>query len=124
MAFLEISNLHMNCNISYISRDHSIWIKGILTILIVLGHNMVFTIPLQKQGMMSFLYMFHIQGFFILPFLYGINDRSYTKERLKNTIIRFFWPYLLLVTLFVIGYNVVTFFSIFSSRIITTLYIL
>lgn len=113
----------MNSNTSYINREHSIWVKGILSILIVLGHDMVFTIPLQEYGVMSFLYMFHIQVFFILPFLYGIDNHSYTKERLKNTIIRFFWPYLLLVTLFVVGYNIVTLFSHFSIRGLFRLYV-
>lgn len=113
----------MNSNTSYINREHSIWVKGILSILIVLGHDMVFTIPLQEYGVMSFLYMFHIQVFFILPFLYGIDNHSYTKERLKNTIIRFFWPYLLLVALFVVGYNIVTLFSHFSIRGLFRLYV-
>lgn len=113
----------MNSSTSYIGKEHSIWIKGILTILIVLGHNMIFTIPLREHGAMSFLYLFHIQVFFILPFLYGIDKQPYTKSRFKNTIIRFFWPYLLLVTLFAFSYNIATSDSQFSIQALLRLYV-
>lgn len=93
----------MNCNRSLLSRECSCWIKGLLTLFIILGHDMMFTIPLNRYGAMSFLYLFHIQGFFILPFLYGISAKPYTAHRAADTLVRFYWPYGLLVTMMMLG---------------------
>lgn len=93
----------MNCNKSLLSKEYSTWIKGLLTLFIILGHDMVFTIPLNEYGVMSFFYLFHIQGFFILPFLYGTDARPYTVGRVKDIFVRFYWPYFLLVTVMLFG---------------------
>lgn len=84
-------------------------IKGILIFLIVLGHNMVFTLPLEKWGIMSYLYLFHIRIFFLLPFLYGARPLGMTRFGLY--FVRFYWPYLLLAVLLAIGYGVSHAFS-------------
>ena len=120
----QTRNWRMNSSISYVSRNNSTWIKGVLTILIILGHNMVFTIPLNDYGVMSYLYTFHIQGFFILPFLYGIKNEKYTFHAAVNTVTRFYWPYLILVTIFMIGYGSLTNFSNGNLENILELYIL
>ncbi|WP_455621149.1 hypothetical protein [Parabacteroides sp.] len=101
----------MNCNKSLLNREYSAWIKGLLTLFIILGHNMVFTIPLNEYGAMSFFYLFHIQGFFILPFLYGVDTKPYTLERIKDTVIRFYWPYGILVTCMMLGVGATSRFS-------------
>lgn len=67
--------------------------------LIILGHDMTFTIPLNGYGVMSYFYTFHIQGFFLLPFLYGIGKGNYTAHKLGTTVIRLYWPYFILSTL-------------------------
>ena len=87
-------------------------IKGILIFLIVLGHNMVFTLSLEKWGVMSYLYTFHIQIFFLLPFLYGARPLGMARFRLY--FVRFYWPYLLLAVLLAIGYGVCHGFSLWT----------
>lgn len=101
----------MNYNKSLLNREYSTWIKGFLTFFIILGHNIVFTTPLSEYGVMSFFYLFHIQGFFILPFLYGVDTKPYTSRRIKDTIMRFYWPYGVFVTFMMLGVGVATRFS-------------
>ena len=57
----------------YIDRNQSETIKGILILLIVFGHNHVLCPNTEIGGMMDYLYLFHIAGFFILPFFYKTN---------------------------------------------------
>lgn len=88
--------------ISYISIKESTAIKGLLILLIILGHNMIFTYYIQPLRGMEYLYCFHIQAFFILPFLY--NHKPLSKDRAKDYFIRLYWPYLLLsIPLFIIN---------------------
>lgn len=54
---------------------------------------------------MSYLYTFHIQNFFILPFLYGISTTPFTSEELSTMVIRLYWPYFIISTLFMICYG-------------------
>lgn len=89
---------------SYIKKEESTAIKGFLIFLIILGHNMVFTYYAEPVQGMGYLYCFHIQAFFILPFLYG--TRPLSEKRLTNYFIRLYWPYLLLTTILsVVYYN-------------------
>lgn len=83
---------------SLLSKEDSTWIKGFLTLFIILGHNMLFTIPLKDYGMMSYFYLFHIQGFFLLPFLYGVNDNVSMNTRIKDVVVRFYYPYVVFAT--------------------------
>lgn len=94
----------MNCNASYISRLESSSIKAFLIFLIVLGHNMVFTYSLEKYHIMEYLYNFHIQAFFLLPFLYGSN--KLTKKKLSNYFMRLYWPYIILTFISYILYYI------------------
>lgn len=102
--------LKKNC--SYVGKNESLWIKGLLTFLIVLGHNMVFTLPLSKWGVMSYLYTFHVHCFFLLPFLYGSSPLS--KSLLLKQAIRLYWPYIIITTIMMIVYNIFTHFEYFS----------
>lgn len=77
----------------YLNREYSDTIKGILIILIVIGHNHVLCPNTEAGGIMEYLYMFHVAGFFILPFFYDIRT-SVTWESISQTIIRCWVPYL------------------------------
>ena len=112
----------MNSSASYVSRDNSTWIKGLLTVLIIMGHDMVFTIPLNGHGVMSYFYTFHIQGFFILPFLYGIRAERYSSRRLLDTVVRYYWPYFILVTVFMVANGIMDGFSGFNAGNILRMY--
>lgn len=74
---------------SLLSRIESNAIKGILIILIVLGHN-----KYVMQGGMSnvYLYSFHVYAFFYLPFLYDFKNMEWCKFFQKN-LIRLYVPY-------------------------------
>lgn len=76
----------------YLSRKYSDTIKGILIILIVIGHNHVLCPNTEAGGIMKYLYMFHVAGFFILPFFYDTRT-SVTWESISQTIIRCWVPY-------------------------------
>ena len=104
----------MNSKKSYLCKNQSVIIKGILTLLIVLGHDMVLTIPTDVIGLMSYLYLFHIQCFFILPFLYGVNSDKSLSERSFILVKRFYWPYFILVLLLGTGYGILSRTSSFS----------
>lgn len=74
-----------------IDRQASTSIKGLLIFLIVLGHNSFFSVY-SRIGM-AYLYTFHIQAFFMLPFLYP--NKELTIERIKKYAVRFYYPYIL-----------------------------
>lgn len=82
-----------NLSESKLSHDESNAIKGILIILIVLGHNIPFVKLTDNWMVMVWLYLFHIQSFFLLPFLYPIKKISF--ERLFNHIIRYYVPFII-----------------------------
>ena len=93
----------MESMVSYIKTNESVAIKGLLIFLIVLGHNMFFIYYLESVQVQNYLYCFHIQAFFLLPFLYGA--KPLTKKRLANYFIRLYWPYLLLTTILSVIYS-------------------
>ena len=66
----------MNQNL-YIDRDTSSVIKGVLIILIVIGHNKVLCSTDNKGA--DYLYLFHVICFFILPFFYDIKKEITVK---------------------------------------------
>lgn len=69
---------------SFLSRDESLAIKGILILLVVLGHN---SILMKETNLFPYLYSFHVYCFYILPFLYGIKLYN-GKERFFSFIIK------------------------------------
>lgn len=105
---------------SYVGRDESLWIKGFLIFFIVLGHNMLFTLPLAKWGVMSYLYTFHIQGFFLLPFLYG--SKPLSKTTIIKQAVRLYWPFVIIATTIMLVFNIYTHFSNFSFINLIKLY--
>lgn len=79
----------MTIDNSFISRQESSALKGLLMLLIVLGHIRGIT-----NGFQMYLYSFHVQCFFILPFLYPA--KRFTSANVTSTFLKLFWPFLLL----------------------------
>ena len=78
----------------YLNREYSDTIKGLLIILIVIGHNHVLCPNTESGGIMQYLYLFHVAGFFILPFFYNIRvDITWNSisKMLIRCWIRYFW---------------------------------
>ena len=97
---MNIFNKHTGGGISSITRDTSEIMKGILILLIILGHN---TILINNiSGLFDYLYSFHVLTFFILPWFYT------TKFSWNSTIRRstklWFW-YLAFFVVQVVFYN-------------------
>ena len=75
-----------------LSKQDSSSIKGLLTILIIIGHNHI--IAPQSSPLMAYLYTFHVVCFFILPCLYG-NRKELTINNIGNIIYRNWIPYMI-----------------------------
>lgn len=73
----------------YLSRNESDIAKAILILLISFGHNH-FLCP--KGDLRNYFYLFHVIGFFILPFFYD-RPAIISKDRILNTIVRNWVPY-------------------------------
>lgn len=93
-----------NKNRLFLTIDESNAIKGVLIILIVLGHNHILSPNTEEGGIMEYLYMFHVQSFFILPFFYD-KTVELNSNTIKNIIFRNWWPYLWICMLCYISYN-------------------
>lgn len=76
-----------------LDRSESTAIKGLLILLIVLGHNQLL-LPHGSAGFMWF-YLFHVTCFFILPFFYGGQAKKPTWRHISDLIVRTWWPYLI-----------------------------
>lgn len=83
---------------SLISIDTSSSIKGFLIILIVLAHNSAFSELCPKTY--QWLYTFHVQSFFILPFLYPLSDKVNVAKR----FIRIYYPFIIVYLTFSLIY--------------------
>lgn len=95
----------MNDQVSFLNTNESAAIKGLLIILIVIGHNTFFTSMTEPIQLMGYLYCFHIQCFFIIPFLYGSKPLSF--RRCSNYFMRLYWPYIIISILLYIGFYVI-----------------
>lgn len=80
-----------------ISIDESRAIKGLLIFLVVLGHNAVFTRALM--GSFHFIYTFHVQAFFILPFFYVYTKQGEIINNIKRHFARLYYPFIILFIL-------------------------
>ncbi len=94
----------MNNNISVLSRQESVSLKGFLILLIIIGHNMFFTLNTQECEMMGYLYCFHIEAFFILPFLYGA--RRINLRRAMRSFVKLYGTYMIWSTVLYVCYYV------------------
>jgi len=85
---------------SLLSRDESNAVKGLLILLVILGHNKYL---MQGGYSYRFLYSFHVYSFFLLPFLYNWKD-SLLKDTLWRNLKRFYVPYTItFIALYVIS---------------------
>lgn len=81
---------------SLLTRKESNIIKGILILLVVIGHNGILmgkAPGLEVVPFNRYLYSFHVYCFFFLPFLYNVP--SFTLERIKKDFSHLFRPYLM-----------------------------
>lgn len=95
----------MDNTYSLLERSQSIFLKGVLILLIVIGHNHYLmeahnNIPWVKD----WLYSFHVHAFLWLPFLYG------TKLLKVNSVIKSFKRLFIPYTLFFIVLIIMHFF--------------
>ena len=71
-----------------VSREESNAIKGLLILLIALGHNSILSFawdgcePVEAYFHRNWLYQFHVYVFFMLPFIY--NEQPYRKGKKGN----------------------------------------
>ncbi len=86
--------------ISSIPRDTSEIMKGILILLIILGHNTVLINNIS--GLFDYLYSFHVLVFFILPWFY-ITKFSWNST-IKRSVKLWFWYFVFFVVQ-VVFYN-------------------
>jgi len=76
---------------SYLNIEQSSAIKGVLMLLIMLGHNHILA-PIGGP-LFSYLYNFHIFGFFILPFLYN-KKQPLNINIFINNFVKIWVPYI------------------------------
>lgn len=88
---MEKSNV--SCSISM---DESTAIKGLLMLLIVMGHNL-FWGHIVGEFIFDWLYSYHVALFFILPFFYP--SHLFTWSRVKTLFARLYWPFIWAFTL-------------------------
>lgn len=78
-----------NADNSLLTFKQSDAVKGILILLIIMGHNKY----LMQGGMSNiFLYSFHVYAFYYLPFLYNFKDTPFIKL-IKTNFRRLYIPY-------------------------------
>lgn len=106
-------NQNNNLSTFSVSKEASNAIKGLLILLIVLGHNSILCgvwdgcATTDKRFIWQWLYTFHVYCFFLLPFMY--NKQPYRKGNIGKNALRLLYPYVwvclvcLLIILFVIG---------------------
>lgn len=76
-------------NSSLLTNQESNALKGLLILLVVLGHN---TYLMVDMFAFKFLYAFHVYAFFYLPFLYNHKEETISHCVIKN-ILRLYVPY-------------------------------
>lgn len=89
-------------------KNQSDSIKGILILLIILGHNFMLANYASQGRIFTWTYSFHVTMFFIIPFLYDKKEdpiRQTIKKTARKLLIPFVWFYLLSFTLYYIHYH-------------------
>lgn len=99
-------------NTSLLKRNLSVGWKGILILLIVLGHNSILCKPSIEADYFyiwrSWLYTFHVWAFFVLPFLYGckelnlVNIVKHAKRNFVKLLVPYLWISVLCVSIMLI----------------------
>lgn len=88
---------------SLLTRDESASLKGLLIFLIVLGHNSLFCNAIE--GFQSFIYCFHVQCFFVLPFLYP--SKLLSGSSIRDLFFKLYWPFITIFILYSIVFKIV-----------------
>lgn len=97
----------MNNNF-FINKSQSTSIKGLLILLIILGHNFMLANYVSQGRIFVWTYSFHVTMFFIIPFLYDKKEstiRQTIKKTARKLLFPFVWFYLLSFTLYSIHYH-------------------
>lgn len=98
-----------NAEVSFLQRDESNAVKGLLILIIVLAHNKY----LMQGGFSNrYLYSFHIYSFFLLPFLYNFKATS-LKKVIWNKSKRLYIPY-------TVAFLLLVGIAVFQNRILDT----
>jgi len=84
-----------------ISKENSDSLKGILILLVIIGHNTIIS-EITPQ-IFQVLYNFHVIGFLLLPFI--SLPKALTKKNIINISIRYYIPLLWYFTIAFIIYN-------------------
>ncbi len=91
---------------SLISREASTGFKGLLILLIILGHNHFACTDIYGSGdkneLFRWLYSFHVNCFLLLPFLYG--SKPITGKRVWKDFVKLYIPYLWVFVLCAVVY--------------------
>lgn len=92
----------MKKEIISLDKEESTAIKGLLIFLIILGHNSILTGSIT--GLFHYLYTFHVQAFFILPFFYNTKGINFKKSFKKN-FFKLYYPFILMfIALSIVNY--------------------
>ncbi len=89
-----------------IAREHSETMKGVLMLLIIIGHNGVLMYLNPDAPIKNYLYSFHVWAFFFLPFIYPIHPFSF--QRVGKYAKRLLVPYTWLFLLFLFGFTILS----------------
>lgn len=81
-----------------IDKKDSLAIKGLVILLIILGHNKLISCE-HLPFLFGYLYTFHVGVFFILPTFYDIKKRNNTLQHATDVFIKLFFPYIIIYTL-------------------------
>lgn len=87
-----------------IDREESTCIKGLLMILIILGHNYMISNYSCHNMIFFWLYCFHVHMFFILP-LYYKNKSKPIHELIKKNVLKLYIPYIWFYCFFFVIYT-------------------
>lgn len=100
---MGINNVCLINSENNLDKNTSDTIKGILIILIVLGHNSILTNSIDR--LFSYLYSFHVIIFFILPWFY-VQARPTITKSVKRCL-KLYLYYLVFFILQVVLYNII-----------------
>ena len=93
----------MKTIVSIISRRDSTLVKGILILLIILGHNGILMDKcdgMTPNQFNNYLYSFHVYLFFMLDFLYDVPQL--TSFRFKHYFRKIYKPYFILILILLV----------------------
>lgn len=89
----------------YLNREESGAIKGLLIILIIIGHNYMLCNMYFDSWIFFWLYQFHVMMFFVLPFFYKRSKKSQIVATILKDLKRIYVPYIWFFTFSVIVYS-------------------